>query len=72
MISQQGQLNEYWCRIQGSRRVAVIAGLENYRTVGVNPVSDIQSLLTLLYALFLFFDHFLNCFLMKIRLAVWS
>jgi hypothetical protein len=41
MISQQGQLNKYWCRVQGSRQVAVIAGQKDYDTPRVNPVSDI-------------------------------
>jgi hypothetical protein len=41
MISQQGQLNKSWCRIQGSRQVAVIAGQKDYHTLRVNLVSDI-------------------------------
>jgi hypothetical protein len=41
MISQQGQLNEYWCRIQGSRQVAVIAEQWDYHTLRVNLMSDI-------------------------------
>jgi hypothetical protein len=71
MISQQGQLNKCWCRIQGSRQVAVIAGQKDYHTLRVNPVSDI-----------VFVDvnvRFISrlsplpkLFSIKIRLAIWS